>query len=322
MKINSITTNTGNLKGRMFASPSGRERKSVHYRNNNNNVNYNEQINTTIRENSDGRVSFKGGAKTPLLHTVANFVADSPLVSEAIFAILITCGLRPLTIMASANKKEGKDKEKCAYQAVKSISSGVVGLGMTALVGTPIAKAAKNANTNGAFNIPADVKQKSQEFVNKGVQSMKALAEKTTDSNFVGQITDLIKDDVINLSVFKKQGKGAEKKFLNGIKENAPEYFDDIAKAFKEQRTLNNYAKTGKNVIDKLFQPVFMPVRAAITIALVPIILNMLGQKKPSGNCSQKVASPYDSLRYGVFQSNKEKELFHSFSGVVKYENK
>ena len=67
----------------------------------------NDQINTTIKSNSDGRASFKGGA--PLLHKAAQFVSYSPLIAEAIFALFITCGARPLTIMATAKNAEDKE---------------------------------------------------------------------------------------------------------------------------------------------------------------------------------------------------------------------
>ena len=89
--------------------------------------NNNDQINTTIKSNSDGRVSFKGAE--PFLHKAANFANNNPLLADATFALLITCLARPLTIMATA--KTEKDKEKCSYQAAKSITSGLIGLGMT-----------------------------------------------------------------------------------------------------------------------------------------------------------------------------------------------
>ena len=121
MKINSITTNTGYLKGRASERSTGKERECVqnHLKQMNN-----DQINTTIKRNSDGRVSFKGKNPAPLLHKVANFTADNPLVAEALFALVVTCAMRPLTIMATA--KSDEDKAKCEYQAVKSISSGLI----------------------------------------------------------------------------------------------------------------------------------------------------------------------------------------------------
>ena len=148
-KINSITTTTGYLKGRATERLLSQGKECAKERHNLK-QNYNDKINTTIESNSDGRVSFKGG--TPLLHKAANFASDNPLVAEALFAILITCGLRPLTIMATA--KTDEDKEKCSYQAAKSVSTGLVGLATSVLVGIPIAAAAKAAQKRGAFNMP------------------------------------------------------------------------------------------------------------------------------------------------------------------------
>lgn len=321
MKINSITTTTGYLKGRAAERSSSQGRECAKERHNLK-QNNNDQINTTIKSNSDGRVSFKGGV--PLLHRAANFTSDNPLVAEALFAILITCGLRPLTIMATAKTEE--DKEKCTYQAAKSISSGLVGLGMTALVGTPIAAASKAANKKGAFDMPQGMKEKSTEIVKKGVEALQELGTKLTTEGkrpeLAAQIASLTEGGKINLGIFQKAEKGAEKAFKHTIDEVAPEISDKVKGALKEQQVINNYAKTGKNVIDKLFQPVFMPLRATITIALVPIIIGMLGIKKAGSKPAPKEQNPFDVLNYNVFQTNSERTLFQSFAGVANHENK
>lgn len=322
MKINSITPNTGHLKSRTLERSSANEREYGK----NSLQNKNEQINTAIKRDSDGRVSFKGGV--PFLHKAANFAADNPLVAEALFAMVITCGLRPLTIMATA--KTDEDKEKCAYQAAKSVSSGVVGLATTALIGAPIAAATKAANNKGAFNMPPEMKEKSLQTVKKGVDALSDLARKLTSegkqSELTSQIASLTEGGKINLGVFKKAGKNAEKVFKEKVSEVAPEISETVKKALSEQQILNNYSKTGKNVIDKFFQPIFMPIRANITVALVPVILGLLGLKKASS--AQKPAEaqaqqPLQShINYNMFQTTNEKELFQSFAGVTNYENK
>ena len=321
MKINSITANTGYFKDRGIerqmsgGKPRAYERHNVKQNNN-------DQINTTIKMNSDGRVSFKGGV--PFLHRAANFASENPLVAEALFAILITCGLRPLTIMATAKNEE--DKEKCSYQAAKSVSSGLVGLGTTALIGMPVAAAAKKANQKGAFNMPPEMKEKSLAVVKEGVDALSGLAKKLTaegrETGLVEQIKGLTDGGKINLSVFSKAGKGAKRAFTDTISEKAPEISDKVKKALTEQQMMNNYAKTGKNVIDKLFQPVFMPLRAMITIAMVPILLGLLGKKKPDSKPKEQTPTPMDIMNYNVFQNSSEKELFQSFAGVSNYENK
>lgn len=323
MKINSIKTNTGYLNSRGLERSLGREKKCVHR--NDLKQNNNDQINTTIKRDSDGRVSFKGGV--PLLHKAANFASDNPLVAEALFAILITCGLRPLTIMATA--KTDEDKEKCAYQAAKSVSTGVVGLAMSVLVGVPIAAAAKAAQKKGAFNMPEEMKKKSAEVVKQGAENLTKLAEKFASEGKHAGLVDQIKGltapmaekGSINLDIFKKAGKGAEKLFKEKIDDVAPEISESVKNAIKEQKTIDNFARTGKNVIDKMFQPIFMPLRATITVALVPTILSALGLKK-SGKKPEKQVTPYDYLSYNVFKTSDEKELFQAFSGVANYENK
>lgn len=320
MKINSITANTGYFKDRGIerqmsgGKPRAYERHNVKQNNN-------DQINTTIKMNSDGRVNFKGGV--PLLHKAANFASDNPLVAEALFAILITCGLRPITIMATAKNEE--DKEKCSYQAAKSVSSGLVGLATTALIGTPIAAATKLANNKGVFNMPQAMKEKSQGIVKQGVDELvefsKKLISEGRDLNLAQQINALTEGGKLNLSIFQKAGKHAQNTFKEQISEKAPDISEKVLNALKEQQIINNYAKANKNIIDKLFQPVFMPIRATITIALVPILLGLLGQKKPEKKQSPE-QNPQIMLNYNVFQDSNEKALFQSFSGVANHENK
>ena len=336
MKINSITANTGYLKGRASERSTGRERECV--QNNLKQMN-NDQINTTIKRNSDGRVSFKGGA--PFLHKVANFTADNPLVAEALFALVVTCAMRPLTIMATARTEE--DKEKCAYQAAKSVSTGLVGLAMSVLVGLPVAAGAKLAQKKGSFDMPESMKKKSLEAVKQGVDDLTALAKKLTQegnqNELVTQINSLTASGKINLGRFKDLGKGAEKNFTKTIKEVAPDISNSVKNAIKEQKTIDNFGRTSKNIIDKMFQPIFMPLRATITVSLVPIILGALGLKKSGKKPSSQEVKPQTNAQtpqvekkqptttfgvtnYSIFQTNNEKDIFKSFSRMVNNENK
>ena len=325
MKINSITTTTGYLKGRATERLLSQGRECAKERHNLK-QNNNDQINTTIESNSDGRVSFKGGS--PFLHKAANFASDNPLVAEALFAILITCGLRPLTIMATAKTEE--DKEKCSYQAAKSVSTGLVGLATSVLVGIPIAAAAKAAQKRGAFNMPEEMKKKSMEVVKQGAESLTKLAEKFTTEGKHSELVEQIKGltapmaekGSMNLDIFKKAGKGAEKIFKEKIDNVAPEISESVRNAISEQKTIDNFARTGKNVIDKLFQPIFMPIRATITVALVPTILAALGLKKAGNKKPEEKITPYDYLSYNVFTTSDDKKIFQAFSGVTNYENK
>ena len=212
MKINSITTNTGYLKSRAIESQLTKERECAKERYDLK-QNNNDQINTTIKKNSDGRVSFKGAE--PFLHKAANLANNNPLLAEATFALLITCLARPLTIMATAKTEE--DKEKCSYQAMKSVASGVVGLAMTALISTPIKAAVAMAKGKGAFNISPEMKEKSQAVVKQGVDTLKEAAKRLQDAGkdekLVEQIGKLTNNDTLNLNIFESLGKNAEKIF-------------------------------------------------------------------------------------------------------------
>ena len=77
-----------------------------------------------------------------------------------------------------------------------------------------------------------------------------------------------------------------------------------------------------------------MPLRASVTIALVPIILGAFGIKKGGSKKAQEAnaqqnkqvqqstAKPYDNLQLNMFQGSTEKEIFNSFLEVAKHENK
>lgn len=317
MKISSIKTETSYLQGRPKGSMQERMREKSVLDRANLKLN-NDQINTTINENSDGRVSFKGGSiSAPFLHKMANFASDNPLVAEAIFAILITCGMRPAAIMATA--KTDEDKQKCSYQAAKSVSSGLVGLGMTALVATPLAAAVKRVNKNGSFKLPESVEAANKEIVKKGIDALNGVKDKIKTSIDVSALTA---DDKFNVGVFAKKGESSLKNFARTLKEQAPDAAKDVIDGIKAQKSNNNYPKAAKNIMDKFFQPAFMPLRASITIALVPIILKLVGLKK-GGNSQQSPQNDniYNSLYFGL-NSDKAKEVFKTFAGVANYENK
>lgn len=312
MKINSNTAlNKFHSRGKIHSTIEKREHATI----NNNLKNENNQINTTIKTNSDGRVNFKGGV--PLLHKVAKYTMDNPLIAEAIFALFITCGLRPLTIMATA--KNDEDKSKCEYQAVKSISSGVVGLGMTALVGTPIGKATKAAQQAGAVKIPAEVETQLNGTIKKGVGALSGAIEelKIKGVSIADDFAELLDGEAFNVKKLKALGSKGLKEQKAKIKNYVDDaQFDDIAKGISAQFRKSNYSSTGKNILDKLFQPAFMPLRAAVTIALVPVILKALGKQKPSK--SQQVADTNKQAvktqqQTPLIMDNKAKEVFSNF---------
>ena len=317
MKISSIKTETSYLHSKQTPALLEKQREKSAFNLANLKQNNNEQINTTIKRNSDGRVSFKGNG-AQIFHKVATFAKDNPLIAEALFAIVITCGLRPLAIFATA--KTDEEKDKCAYQAAKSVSTGVVGLGMTALVAPPIKDAAKRIYDSGKLTMSSELQARNNGLVQKAVE---ILSSKANDIRTEVSIPELIADGKINTKVFAEKGAKSLKAFSKAIREQAPDVADDVLNGIKAQNSTNNYASAAKNVFDKFFQPAFLPIRAAITIALVPIILKTMGIKKGGSKPKEPAQEQniYNSLNFG-FKSQKEKDLFQSFAGVANYENK
>lgn len=320
MKVNSITSSTHHRHRDIMSSVPKRERECVKERENLKQNNY-DNINTSIKSNPDARVSFKG---VPFIHKAANFASDKPLVAEAIFALLITCGLRPVSIMATASNEE--DKDKCAYQAAKSVSSGLVGLAMTAIVGNHIGDATKNADLNNVFKMPDEMKKESEGVIKKGVDALKNFAQtlkkQGSDLEFAEEINKVTEGNKINFDILTKSDENGVKIFKNKIKKAAPDISQTVSDAFREQKVVNNYAKAAKNVADKFFQPVFMPFRAAVTISLIPVLLTSLGLKKPSNKTADAQQNMFNNLNNDAFKDESAKVIFQPFSGVASHENK
>ncbi len=153
-----------------------------------------ENINTTAKSNLCGRVSFKGVtntivkeakktkkpasklansfskkissaakklAKNEKFQKIVIFVNKKEILSEAIFAALLTCTLRPLFILGLDRKKESREKNK--YAAIHSIASGILGVGFSIAYNEPIRKIisagidkSKNLNSKIAKDGTAD----------------------------------------------------------------------------------------------------------------------------------------------------------------------
>ena len=334
MKINSFRYSTCYGSGIM---PETRKRnKECENKRENLKQNKYENTNTSIENNPDARVSFRGSV--PFIHRAANFVSDKPLVAEAIFALLITCLLRPVSIMATASDEE--DREKCIYQAAKSILSGVIGLVFTALIGSPIGNATKQAKEEGIFNMPKEMKEKSEKIIKEGVDELKKIKEKCSDTELVKQIEKIIKHGDIDIDEIKSTGKNAIETFKEKITTVSPNSSEIVKKAIKEQIDVNNYKNTAKNVADKIFQPISMPIRAALTIALIPPLLSLAGVKKSDKKQEKseekikehnKLADDYYKVDYRkqqkintsgyILRNKKAQEIFKPFVGAAKNEN-
>ena len=76
-------------------------------------------------------------AQNKHVHSFLRLADSSQTVFDALFALLITCGLRPAAIMAQANDK---NREKNKKAASHSISSGIIGYGFAVAIFSPIKK--------------------------------------------------------------------------------------------------------------------------------------------------------------------------------------
>ena len=78
--------------------------------------------------------------KSSLLKKTLKFADDQQLVFGASFALLLTCVMRPASIMLFPSKKN-KDDQK--YASAHSIASGVIGFAISTAVFTPISSGIK-----------------------------------------------------------------------------------------------------------------------------------------------------------------------------------
>lgn len=113
--------------------------------------NINNLINTTTDYKNGGRVSFSGDAKVDAVNFAEKLVKrkwfekfcimaqQNSAVAEAVGALFITCGLRPMAIMAMPQKDVDKNRKAASH----SIASGVTGLVFAKIAYEPFSLAMK-----------------------------------------------------------------------------------------------------------------------------------------------------------------------------------
>lgn len=83
--------------------------------------------------------------KSDAVKWILSNAADKQLIFDAAFALILTCILRPASIVILPSKKN-KDDQK--YAAAHSIASGVIGFAISNIVFTPISNAIKKIKEN------------------------------------------------------------------------------------------------------------------------------------------------------------------------------
>lgn len=135
---NNITLQNSILKNRMFMKSSNR---SI-----DNNYSY-EAMNNSHELNFKGLPCSKPSKiyTNPKFQKLLEFIDDQQLVFGAAFALLLTCILRPASIVLIPGNKN-KDDQK--YAAAHSIASGVIGFAISSILFYPVGNAIKKIKEN------------------------------------------------------------------------------------------------------------------------------------------------------------------------------
>ncbi len=160
-----------------------------------NNISYKPAVNT-IRNTSDSKpnVSFKGLGEGALAHKLAQSgkvkklllaANKNTLAIEALYALLITCMLRPaITILTPA--KSDEDKEKNKFRAAHAIASGALGFAFTMFVSHPMSDAVdKVMNTKLPDGTYKYVRKFTEQLTENGGKPFKELAKRLHQPGFM-----------------------------------------------------------------------------------------------------------------------------------------
>ncbi len=118
---------------------------------------------------------------------VLKFAKEKQIVFSAGFALVLTCILRPASIILLPSKK---NKEDQIYASAHSIASGVIGFALSSIILDPL--------TNGIEKFNKDpekyIKNKNNFLLRKGSKEVEDAAKlaKGTSSVYLGRLTDLI----------------------------------------------------------------------------------------------------------------------------------
>jgi hypothetical protein len=131
-----------------------------------------EIVNANIGELQGGKFLRSKG-----LHKVLDMANSNQAVFDALFALGLAGVLRPATIYALPTK----NKDDNAYAAGHSISSGLIGFGMSLLINAPIANAMKNVKNNPKQYLKNDTIKKLGKIAKDPITGNAALAGKNFD---------------------------------------------------------------------------------------------------------------------------------------------
>lgn len=152
--------------------------------------------------------------------------------------------------------------------------------------------------------------------VSEFVDGVKKVEEKVLPEKLIQKAKELVSDDDL-----EKMIKSIKKEFGEAIENDKLK-----TELYSKTKTiLKSYEKTYGNFMNKVNGPIFWPFKAAVTVALVPVILSKLGLKKSSKPAEQKQATTQPSqimYQAAMLSPEKPKAVFQNFAGVTNNENK
>jgi hypothetical protein len=132
----------------------------------------NKKIKETINKATDFIHTLENPSKAYTANWLKKFFSQAVTnqnVFQALFALGLTCILRPAAIMALPGQKKNKDDKK--YASAHSIASGVIGYVICLIISSPIAKAVKKIGSDPAKYLSEKAKYlgdfKSEKFSSK-----------------------------------------------------------------------------------------------------------------------------------------------------------
>lgn len=208
--------------------------------------NFNENV--SFKSLGEGQLAEKL-AKSKFIKWLLPAANKNTLAIEAMYAVLITCMLRPaITLMTPAETEE--DKEKNKFRAAHAIASGILGYIFTMCVSHPMSDSVD-----------------------------KVMNTKLTDGTYK-----------------------YIKKYTSQLTENGGRPFKELAK--------------------RLHQPVFMPLRGMLTVAIVPPILSALGLSKSKNDKTDTTVKSAENKQPAAVINNFSKRIPATQKGVTNYANK
>lgn len=256
---------------------------------------------------------------------VFELAADNQNVCQAAFALAICCAMRPAT-----NYVVTKDKKDATFASAHSISSGVMGFVWPMIFATPLAVGVKKVLAKPQKYLkPEMIKKfypnaKMTEKVGKDGKTVKEIATNAKGEILKEDGSVLLKDltplriQEEDSAVMAAKKAAIEKEHPNVYVDSegtvrSKEFFEKEKGEFRKDENGNKIGvavqkdftpiteeieqgaqkeKNVQTVINMCSDIILAPIRASLTIAMIPTILGFLGLKKaPKGGEQAKAAA-------------------------------